>query len=34
MNKSQSILTYTLSFLIIAVAFKIIGLLRVDNEKY
>jgi hypothetical protein len=33
MNKSQPILTYTLSFLILAVLFKIIGLLNVNNEE-
>jgi hypothetical protein len=33
MNKSQPILTYTLSFLILAVIFKIIGLLIVNNEE-
>jgi hypothetical protein len=33
MNKSQPILTYTLSFLILAVIFKIIGLLNLNNEE-
>ena len=33
MNKSQPILTYTLSFLILAVIFKIIGLLNLSNEE-
>ena len=33
MNKPRSILTYTLSFLILAVIFKLIGFLRVNNEE-
>ncbi|MDR3625859.1 MAG: hypothetical protein P4L45_03455 [Ignavibacteriaceae bacterium] len=33
MNKSQPILSYTFSFLIIAVILKITGLLRVNNEE-
>jgi len=33
MNKSQPILTYTFSFLILAVFFKLIGLLNINNEE-
>jgi hypothetical protein len=33
MNKSQPLLTYTLSFLIIAVIFKVIGLVIINNEE-
>jgi|WetSurMetagenome_2_1015567.scaffolds.fasta_scaffold537499_2 hypothetical protein len=33
MNKSQSVLTYTLSFLILAVVLKVFGLLSVNNEE-
>ena len=33
MNKSQPILSYTFSFLILAIIFKVIGLLHIENEE-